>query len=97
MYTEHLKKKKKENLKTYYNVIVPFLSSSFFFAASSLSFLIIARRARSALASSDFPAKCIFKYRALAFCFSISSLWDTHKNMTMVWQISDYNHITLEY
>lgn len=37
-----------------------FFSSSFFFAASSLCFLIMARRARSALAWSVFPAKCIF-------------------------------------
>lgn len=37
-----------------------FLSSSFFLAASSRCFRMIASRARSALACSVFPAKCIF-------------------------------------
>lgn len=34
----------------------------------------MARRARSALACSVLPARCIFIYLSLAFCFSISSL-----------------------
>ena len=62
-----------------------FLSSSSairFFFASSRCFLIRARRARSARASSVLPAEWSFSYRAFAFCFSISSLekkwrWDT--------------------
>lgn len=53
---------------------LPLRSSSFFRAASSRCFLIMASRARSAFAWSVFPAKCIFIYLSLAFCFSISSL-----------------------
>lgn len=57
----------------------PFLSSSFFLAASSLCFRMMASRARSALACSVLPARCIFMYLSFAFCFSISSLfeWNT--------------------
>lgn len=65
-------------------ILSPFLSSSFFLAASSLCFRMMASRARSALACSVFPARCIFMYLSFAFCFSISSLFKGNTPITRV-------------